>query len=186
MHQPLHSVALFNQTYPKGDVGGNFLKIILKNGTSSNFHSFWDAGGYVVQNDSWVMVRPLNMQNLTVLKRVASELVSQYGKEVAGLGEIIDPYVWAQESYLIAQNTTYPYVYTTNKANDEYIKLTYETSKKRITLAGFRLANYIKDIYKKTNKTRPWHNMNSNQIWEQLALHSRTANEDYCKNHKNI
>jgi tRNA G37 N-methylase Trm5 len=23
MHQPLHSVALYNETYPKGDIGGN-------------------------------------------------------------------------------------------------------------------------------------------------------------------
>ena len=27
IHQPLHSVALYNHTYPKGDAGGNFLKI---------------------------------------------------------------------------------------------------------------------------------------------------------------
>ncbi|XP_031505811.1 nuclease P1-like [Nymphaea colorata] len=140
IHQPLHSVALFNESFPKGDVGGNFLKVVLKNGSTSNFHSYWDAGGYLLQNDSWVMVRPLKMQNLTALKEVASQLVNQYGKE---------------ESFLIAQNTTYPYVATTNKLNDEYIHLTYETSKKRITLAGFRLANYIKDIYKSIAKTAP-------------------------------
>jgi hypothetical protein len=80
IHQPLHSVALFNETYPKGDIGGNLEKVILKNGTSSNFHSYWDAGAYVLQNDSWVMVRPLNMQNLTALKGVATEMVKQYGK----------------------------------------------------------------------------------------------------------
>ena len=56
------------------------MKVILKNGTSSNFHSFWDAGAYVLQNDSWVMVRPLKMQNITVLKSLATDLVNQYGK----------------------------------------------------------------------------------------------------------
>lgn len=61
-----------------------------------NFHSFWDAGAYMVQNDSWVITRPMNMQNMTALKDAANDMVHQYGKEVEALGEIIDPYVWAQ------------------------------------------------------------------------------------------
>lgn len=68
IHQPLHSVALFNLTYPKGDLGGNAFKVILLNGSTSNFHSFWDAGAFLLQNDTWFMSRPLNMQNLTALK----------------------------------------------------------------------------------------------------------------------
>lgn len=82
MHQPLHSVALFNQTYPSGDRGGNSIKIILPNRSSQNFHSFWDAGGFMIQNDSWVLPRPLTQQNLTALKKVASELIGTYGKSI--------------------------------------------------------------------------------------------------------
>ena len=65
IHQPLHSVALYNRTYPKGDAGGNLLKLTLLNGTSSNFHSFWDAGAFRLQNDSYNFVRPMNLQNMT-------------------------------------------------------------------------------------------------------------------------
>lgn len=80
IHQPLHSVALFNLTYPKGDLGGNLLKVTLKNGTNnSNFHSYWDAGAYILQNDSWAIVRPMNIQNLTVLKEVANGMITKYG-----------------------------------------------------------------------------------------------------------
>jgi polyphosphate kinase 2 (PPK2 family) len=67
---------------------------------------------------------------------------------VEELGKNIDPLVWAQESFRIAQNTTYPFIATTNKLDAAYNTLTYETSKKRITLAGYRLANYILEIYK--------------------------------------
>lgn len=56
--------------------------------------------------------------------------------------------VWAQESFLYAQNTTYPYIMTTNKLNDAYTSLAYQTSKKRITLAGYRLANFVINLYK--------------------------------------
>jgi hypothetical protein len=34
IHQPLHSVSLFNETYPSGDRGGNSQKIIILNGSS--------------------------------------------------------------------------------------------------------------------------------------------------------
>ena len=65
------------------------------------------------------------------------------------LGKIIDPAVWAQESFRIAQNITYPHIFKTNQLDEEYTTLAYETSRKRITLAGYRLAHWIVDIYKK-------------------------------------
>lgn len=65
IHQPLHSVSLYNRTFPKGDAGGNLLKIRILNGTSQNFHSFWDSGAFRVQNDSYNFVRPMNLQNVT-------------------------------------------------------------------------------------------------------------------------
>jgi hypothetical protein len=44
----------------------------MPDGKSQNFHSYWDAGGFQVQNDSWVLPRPLNLQNYTLLKKIAS------------------------------------------------------------------------------------------------------------------
>ncbi len=180
IHQPLHSVALFNQTYPKGDLGGNAHHVILTNGSTSNFHSYWDAGAYLLQNDSWVIVRPMNMQNLTVLKEVANSMIKTYGPQVEELGKIIDPLVWAQESFLIAQNTTYPFIAKTNKLDSAYNTLAYETSKKRITLAGYRLANYVIDIYKnaseRVSSLIPENPENPKNIWKFFAEHSKKAN----------
>lgn len=82
IHQPLHSVALFNKTYPKGDLGGNSHKVILTNTSISNFHSYWDAGAYILQNDTWFISRPMNLQNLTALKDVANDMIKQYGPQV--------------------------------------------------------------------------------------------------------
>ena len=82
IHQPLHSVALFNETYPQGDRGGNSLKINLLNGTQQNLHSFWDSGAFLIQNDTWFLVRPLDLSNQTALKSVAFDYIKQYGKSV--------------------------------------------------------------------------------------------------------
>lgn len=68
IHQPLHSVSMYNETFPNGDRGGNSLKIQLMNGTLRDLHSFWDAGAFRIQNDSWYIVRPMNLQNTTSLK----------------------------------------------------------------------------------------------------------------------
>lgn len=44
MHQPLHNVNMYNNTYANGDMGGNYEKIILLNGTAMNMHSYFDSG----------------------------------------------------------------------------------------------------------------------------------------------
>lgn len=66
IHQPLHAVALYNKTYPKGDAGGNFIKVTLLNGTTGyNLHKFWDSGALRVQNDSYEFPRPLSLSQTT-------------------------------------------------------------------------------------------------------------------------
>jgi hypothetical protein len=119
----------------------------------------------------------MNLQNLTALKDVANSLIKQYGKDVEVLGQIIDPLVWAQESFLVAQNTTYPFILNTNKLNEAYNVLTYETSKKRITLAGYRLANYIMDIYKtsKSSFNLDERINNPKLLWKFFAEDSKIA-----------
>lgn len=82
IHQPLHSVALFNMTFPKGDQGGNLLRIKLPgNSTAGNFHSFWDAGGYGLEsdsNDSKVYVRPLTPDTMNKLLQTAQSFLDEY------------------------------------------------------------------------------------------------------------
>lgn len=42
IHQPLHATARVNPKYPKGDAGGNFVNIPVKDG-AKNLHSVWDS-----------------------------------------------------------------------------------------------------------------------------------------------
>lgn len=96
IHQPLHSVSLYNKTFTKGDAGGNLLKLKILNGTLQNFHSFWDSGAFRLQNDSYNFVRPMNLQNTTEMKRLAASFIDQYGKGVEDLAKNIDPAEWAK------------------------------------------------------------------------------------------
>jgi hypothetical protein len=91
----------------------------------------------------------MDLQNTSALKSVANDYIKTYGNEVEGLAKNIDPREWAFESYRFAQNSTYPLLATTNRITKEYSDNTYAISKKRITLAGYRLANLVIDIYEK-------------------------------------
>lgn len=96
IHQPLHSVSMYNETFPSGDRGGNSLKIVLLNGTTQNLHAFWDSGAFRVQNDNWFINRPMDLQNTTALKAVANSWISIYGSQIENLSQNLDPNVWAQ------------------------------------------------------------------------------------------
>lgn len=42
IHQPLHTVSLWDNQFPKGDQGGNLFAISFQN--ISNLHALWDSG----------------------------------------------------------------------------------------------------------------------------------------------
>ena len=147
----------------------------MLNGTSSNFHSFWDSGGFRVQNDSYNFVRPMNLQNTTEMKRLAASMINQYGNDIEGLAKNIDPAEWAKESFLIAQNTTYPFMMKGNKATEEYTNLVYETSRRRITLAGYRLANFAMSIFS-SNSTKQTESHKSLKELEKMFMEHAKQN----------
>jgi hypothetical protein len=43
LHQPLHCTSLIDYEFPKGDMGGNNIKITY-NGEQTELHGFWDSG----------------------------------------------------------------------------------------------------------------------------------------------
>ena len=52
-----------------------------------------------------------------------------------------------------------------NVATEEYTNLVYETSRERITLAGYRLANYVIDIF---DPSRTYQPLSFDQIEKEL------------------
>jgi hypothetical protein len=43
VHQPLHAISLFSQTYPNGDKGGNLIMVSRSGGELINLHTLWDG-----------------------------------------------------------------------------------------------------------------------------------------------
>jgi hypothetical protein len=106
------------------------------------------------------------------MKKLAASMIEKYGRDVEELGKNIDPAEWAKESFLIAQNTTYPFMMKTNKATEEYTNLVYETSRKRITLAGYRLANFVISIFSQNSSVKSESSKSLDELEKQFMQHA--------------
>lgn len=139
MHQPLHTVALVNSTYPEGDHGGNDF-FVRKTATSSvgNLHSFWDN----------VLGTSRTIQRSAAL---ASELRGQHPFSSAmDNGDYKD---WAKDSARLAVTHAYKLngqaiTGSSNPNQGTAVPAGYEVnarrvSAKQVALAGYRIAKVL-------------------------------------------
>jgi len=134
VHQPLHATARFGTTQPKGDAGGNLVKLCAAP-CKRELHGFWD--GLLGDSSS-----PLFAVNVAKGLPTAD----------SSLAGIADAAVWIEESFQLARNDVYvnpiglgagPFTIT-----DDYRKHALEIARARVALGGARLANILKNELK--------------------------------------
>lgn len=111
IHQPLHATALFTDTFPGGDAGGNSIKLSppapVGDYTSSNLHSYWDSG---TANSG---LEDIKSGDLEAIRLMAELLLDDEAAQIAATplssaSAFTDALkAWAQESFLFASNSTY-------------------------------------------------------------------------------
>lgn len=103
IHQPLHSTAEVNSTYPNGDAGGNLEKVPSVNGIS-NLHSVWDS---VIYQYPGYPVMPLSTTDWNWYTSTTNTMASSYPVSSANI--LSEDYMgWANQSFDIAVNNVYP------------------------------------------------------------------------------
>jgi hypothetical protein len=129
VHQPLHATARFSTASPKGDNGGNDVKVCSP---CKTLHSFWDSSAGTASNVA-------SVSN-------AADGLDEADPDAADLD---NPQTWVEESFKIAQSAVYrrpvgkengPFEIT--KA---YRKSASNIAEERIVLAGARLAKLLND-----------------------------------------
>jgi len=146
IHQPLHSVEMYSNEFPKGDLGGNIL-CVTADSKSTNLHAFWDdllGKGSLSFEDCIVQAKSL------ITSFPANKL-----PELAQNKTIED---WStKESLAIAiqdvyQNGTLAYAVKSPEEKGcengpalpkEYIDHAHAIAERRVALAGLRLEEYI-------------------------------------------
>lgn len=142
MHQPLHTVALVNDTYPEGDHGGNDF-FVRKTATSSvmKLHGFWDD----------VLGTSRTIQSSATL---ATELTTQH--PFTGSMDDGDYKDWAKDSAKLAVSDTYnfngqPITGSSNPNHGTAVPTGYQANARRISakqvaLAGYRIAKTLSSL----------------------------------------
>ena len=152
VHQPLHATSLFSEILQNGklvngDAGGNLISIFDPYKTNSkNLHSFWDNGLGMFPN---VSKFPYDDEDKQQINRFAQNLstefpASYFGAEVNQLNHK----VWIEESHRLASQITYADIDILPVIRPEYVIIGRGVCKERVALAGYRLANLLRDLFK--------------------------------------
>jgi hypothetical protein len=148
IHQPLHSIAIFTQQFPKGDEGGSIFYILPPNGKPISLHKLWDDLILGYKND----FREAR-NKATVLRNNADLKRAKFAEQLA-VKQFND---WAVEGYNLAIERAY-YKGTlkgsTDKENgaplpENYTKGAKETAERQIVLSGYRISDAIVELFGK-------------------------------------
>lgn len=116
IHQPLHATARVDPQYPKGDAGGNFVAIPVKEG-AKNLHSVWDSVLYAYTATPNM---PFNYGDWNTLGTEATGMESKYSFS-SSEWQSMDVNLWAQESFELAKSNVYPGVKAGQALSASYV-----------------------------------------------------------------
>ena len=158
VHQPLHSIALFNRELSLqhqvaaepdvGDRGGNEIKVVTAKGETLSLHAYWDGlfGGYSTVDgaifDSFVL------KKISGAERSIPKLLPPAPERAA----VSDPDAWLTESNQMARRFAYADPVLSGKPVVELTRQ-YETDARNIgemqlSLAATRLANLLNNAFR--------------------------------------
>lgn len=142
IHQPLHSEAEVNSTYPSGDQGGNKETVPSVNGVS-NLHSIWDSVIYKYTGNPKM---PLSTSDWDWYTTTADSINTAYPPAATNL--LSEDYAgWANQSYEMAINYVYPNFTAGQTPSTTYDNTAIPQVEANMMLGAARLANLIEVIY---------------------------------------
>jgi hypothetical protein len=139
IHQPLHCASLYSARYPKGDRGGNAIRV--KGANARELHGVWDS----------MLSRSTSADYIAGF---AKDLAEKYKPDAEEL-KVTDFEKWSLEGKQLAKDVAYDGGKVDNPPDDgvypldrNYLDRAKEVARKRAELAGERLAILLAEILK--------------------------------------
>ncbi len=146
VHQPLHATARVTAAHPDGDAGGNLFKIQMPpDAHIANLHSFWDAAGGAFGFQS--PKRPLDQAGKDRILALAQGVMKDYPADSMPESKNLDPHDWVMESYALARDVTYKNITEGATPSQGYTDEARKLCRKRLALAGYRLAGVLNMLF---------------------------------------
>jgi hypothetical protein len=152
VHQPLHATTRYTASRPDGDAGGNGFKIQMPpDAHITNLHAFWDAAGGAFGFTS--PKRPLDQAGKDRIRTFAEEVMKDNPAE--GIAEVsdLDPHTWVVESNTLAREVVYKNIVEGETPSKAYTDAAQKLSRKRLAIAGYRLAGVLNALFIKPSAT---------------------------------
>jgi len=146
LHQPLHCGEVYNQTFPSGSFGGNLIQVTYPKATTvENLHSFFDSVGGLYTD---YMPDPMNDDFLNSLNQDAQKIINNYPRNSYPWldQEPISIRKWLNEGFNASFEYGYNLIANGSVISDDVAKLVQTRLLERIALAGYRLANALKQF----------------------------------------
>jgi hypothetical protein len=137
-HQPLHCSSRFSKQFPDGDMGGNLCQ--LKGSSWNTLHALWDSGAGVFPCERYFEC-PFDV------KAEVARLTKLYTPDMLDELNGMEPKQWAEESRQLAIDVVYDYN-EKEPISEEYIQRAQKVSERQITLAGYRLALLLDQLFR--------------------------------------
>ncbi len=147
IHQPLHAISRYSNAFPEGDRGGNLVHPFPNprgnRPYSKNLHAYWDD---MLGDDDVV-------RTFEALSERVEVVLSEFPRARFSKAEIDqdDVRVWARESVDAARDTVYrdldPEVASYDELPVAYEAEAQKLARRRIALAGYRLAEILNDLF---------------------------------------
>jgi hypothetical protein len=147
IHQPLHAVSRYSNAFPEGDRGGNLIHPFPnprgKRPYSKSLHSYWDD---MLGDDDVV-------KTFDALAERVEVVLSEFPRARFRKAEIEqdDVRTWARESCDAARDVVYrdldPEVASYDELPVAYEADAQKLARRRIALAGYRLAEVLNDLF---------------------------------------
>ena len=144
-HMPLHCATLYSNRFPDGDKGGALFA--LKNtleGEADTLHGLWDS---CILLDYYEFKRPLTINGKRHIEQFAQELMVRFPAESLIESTDLDVNHWTQESYDLAVTIAYQGIEPSSHPSEEYFNKSNAVACRQLTLAGYRLAFLLNEIF---------------------------------------
>ncbi len=154
VHQPLHTISRYTAALPDGDAGGNLFRIQMPPETRArNLHFFWDAaaGSFDWKDPK----RPLDEAARTRLRALAEEITRAYPAESEPAWKDVEPLHWIEESNTLARTVVYKNITENSAPSAAYTEEAQKLVRRRIALAGYRLAEILNRLFVQTAPPAP-------------------------------
>ncbi|KNC80069.1 hypothetical protein SARC_07557 [Sphaeroforma arctica JP610] len=162
VHQPYHAVGrcMMWEGELDQDLGGNRWTFTMPDGSSTNMHTFWDAGQFFWDYPAQAKLEATD----PTYEKFAAELIAKYpvdtlaaegydtnftrDGDMTQMSEMMTQ--WLLESKTIAEQSYEQAPVLGGPINPEYINVSHIISEKRVTIAGHRMAAFFDGLLANT------------------------------------